>query len=96
MLDHGIGSDSLVLDRIGKDKRVNCRRRDDHRRLAGGTAGSRRCSRATSRSARSRASDQTDTDVFKQIQVQPFVDLSRLESVLVLIPKHAPWRRKVT
>ena len=30
---------------------------------------------------------QTDTDIFKDIQVQPFVDLSSLESVLVLIPK---------
>ena len=30
---------------------------------------------------------QTDTDIFQNIQVQPFVDLSSLESVLVLIPK---------
>ena len=46
-----------------------------------------RSSRATSRSATSRASGQTDTDIYKDIQVQPFVDLSSLESVLVLIPK---------
>ena len=30
---------------------------------------------------------QTDTDIFQNIQVQPFVDLSSLESVLVLVPK---------
>ena len=47
----------------------------------------RRSSRAGSRSGPSRASSQTDTDIYKQIQVQPFVDLSSLESVLVLIPK---------
>ena len=32
---------------------------------------------------------QNDTDIFKEIQVQPFVDFSSLESVLVLIPKPA-------
>ena len=30
---------------------------------------------------------QTDTDIYQNIQVQPFVDLSSLESVLVLVPK---------
>ena len=30
---------------------------------------------------------QNDTDIFKQIQVQPFVDFTSLQSVLVLIPK---------
>ena len=29
----------------------------------------------------------SDTDLFKQVQVQPFVDFSSLESVLVLVPK---------
>ncbi len=33
---------------------------------------------------------QSDTDIYKDIQVQPFVDFSSLESVLVLIPKPAP------
>jgi cell shape-determining protein MreC len=36
---------------------------------------------------------QNDTDIFKNIQVQPFVDLSSLQSVLVLIPKQAAGRR---
>jgi cell shape-determining protein MreC len=30
---------------------------------------------------------QNDTDIFKQIQVQPFVDLGSVQSVLVLLPK---------
>jgi cell shape-determining protein MreC len=30
---------------------------------------------------------QKDTDLYKQIQVQPFVDFSSLRSVLVLVPK---------
>ncbi len=33
---------------------------------------------------------QNETDIFKQIQVQPFVDLSSLQSVLVLVPKAKP------
>lgn len=32
---------------------------------------------------------QTDTDLYKQIQVQPFVDFSSLSSVIVLVPKRA-------
>ena len=63
------------------------RRHDHDRRLAAPAARSRRSSRATSRSAYVSSVGQTDTDIFKNIQVQPFVDLSSLESVLVLIPK---------
>jgi rod shape-determining protein MreC len=33
---------------------------------------------------------QNETDIYKQIQVQPFVDLSSLQSVLVLVPKPKP------
>jgi hypothetical protein len=29
-----------------------------------------------------------DVDTFKSIQVQPFVDFSALQSVIVLVPKH--------
>jgi rod shape-determining protein MreC len=32
-------------------------------------------------------SGQSDTDLFKQVQIQPFVDFSALQSVVVLIPK---------
>ena len=31
---------------------------------------------------------QSDTSYFKQIQVQPYVDFSGLDSVIALIPKH--------
>jgi rod shape-determining protein MreC len=31
--------------------------------------------------------NQTDVDLFKQIQIQPFVDFSKLDTVLVLVPK---------
>jgi rod shape-determining protein MreC len=31
---------------------------------------------------------QLDTDLFKQVQIQPFVKFSSLSSVLVLVPKH--------
>jgi hypothetical protein len=30
---------------------------------------------------------QTDTSYFKQIQVQPYVDFSGLDSVIALVPK---------
>ncbi len=89
LLDHGTGANSLVLDRIGKDKVVN----------AGDTvitAGSQVDSDLPSIFPRNIAIgyvsgvSQSDTDIFKDIQVQPFVDFSSLESVLVLIPRPAP------
>ncbi len=89
LLDHGTGANSLVLDRIGKDKVVN-----------GGdtiiTAGSQVDSNLPSLFPRNIAIgyvsgvSQNDTDIFKDIQVQPFVDFSSLESVLVLIPIPKP------
>jgi len=33
---------------------------------------------------------QNETDIYKQIEVQPFVNLSSLQSVLVLVPKQRP------
>jgi hypothetical protein len=50
----------------------------------------RRSSRRASRSARFTSVGQNETDIFKQIQVQPFADLSSLQSVLVLVPKPKP------
>jgi rod shape-determining protein MreC len=88
VLDHGTGSDSLILDRIGKDKAVNY---GDMIITAGSQSGSKLPSIfprgipiGTVTSV-----NQTDTDIFKDIEVSPFVDLSSLESVLVLIPKPA-------
>jgi rod shape-determining protein MreC len=88
VLDHGTGSDSLILDRIGKDKAVNYGDMII-------TAGSQTDTKLPSIFPRGipigtvTSVNQTDTDVFKDIEVSPFVDLSSLESVLVLIPKPA-------
>ena len=86
ILEHGSGTDSLVLDRVTKEKRV----------VAGDlviTAGSPGNGKLPSLYPRNipigsvSSVGQNDIDIFKEIQVQPFVDLSSLESVLVLIPK---------
>jgi rod shape-determining protein MreC len=86
ILDHGTGSSSLVLDEIGKDKSVSV---GDLVITAGSQTGSKLPSlypRGLPIGFISSVS-QVDTDVYKQIEVQPLVDLSSLESVLVLIPK---------
>ena len=64
----------LRLDRVPKEQRV---RSGDTIVTAGLAArrGSRRSTRAGSRSAGSRASGSTDTDLYKQVQVEPFADL---------------------
>ena len=87
-LDHGVGSDSLILDQIGDDLRVNS---DDTIVTAGSPTGAG--AKFPSLYPRDipigyvSSVGQSDTDVYKDIQVQPFVDLSSLETVLVLIPK---------
>jgi rod shape-determining protein MreC len=86
ILDHGTGAASLVLDGVGKDKNVGV---GDLVITAGSQAGSKLASlypRGIPIGFISSVS-QADTDVYKQIEVQPLVDLSSLESVLVLIPK---------
>ncbi len=91
ILDHGVGSDSLVFDRIGKDLRVDYQ---DTLITAGSPAGGKLPSLFPRNIAIGYVSSvgQNDTDVFKDIQIQPFVDLSSLEAVLVLIPKQAVAR----
>jgi rod shape-determining protein MreC len=86
ILDHGSGANSLVLDRIGKDKNVSYQ---DTIITAGSPSGSKFPSLFPRNIPIGSVSSvgQTDTEIFKQIQVQPFVDLSSLESVLVLIPQ---------
>ncbi len=88
LLDHGTGANSLVLDRIGKDKIVNG---GDTIITAGSQVGSKLLSIFPRNIAIGYVSgvSQSDTDIFKDIQVQPFVDFSSLESVLVLTPKPA-------
>ena len=86
ILDHGSGATSLVLDGVGKDKSVSV---GDLVITAGSQSGSKLASlypRGIPVGFISSVS-QADTDVYKQIEVQPLVDLSSLESVLVLVPK---------
>jgi rod shape-determining protein MreC len=87
IVKHGEGGlDTLVLDRVTKDQRV----------VAGDpvvTEGSPPGARLPSIYPRGikigvvTSVGQNDTDLYKQIQVQPFVDFSSLSSVLVLVPK---------
>jgi rod shape-determining protein MreC len=86
ILDHGVGSDSLIFDRIGKDLRVDYQ---DTIITAGSPSGDKLPSLFPRDIPIGTVSSvgQNDTDVYKDIEVQPFVDLSSLEYVLVLIPK---------
>ena len=86
LLDHAAGSSALVLDRVGKDvPPVNA---DDTIITAGSpTAGLPSLFPRGILIGFVSSVGQSDTDVFKDIQVQPFVDFSSLQSVLVLVPK---------
>jgi rod shape-determining protein MreC len=86
MLQQGSAPNSLVLNRVGKDKQVE---NGDTIMTAGSPGGSdlpsifpRYILIGTVTSV-----SQLDTDIFKTIQVQPFANLSSLQSVLVLVPK---------
>ena len=88
LLEHGSGTNSVALYRVTKDKKV----------MAGDTiitAGSPGKGLLPSVYPRGvligsvTSVGQNDTDLFKQIQVNPFVDLSSLQSVIVLVPKPA-------
>jgi rod shape-determining protein MreC len=86
VLDHGAGS-SLVLDNVGKDKqKVGV---GDTIITAGSPAGSKLSSLFPRdiRIGYVSSSTQIDTEIYQNIQVEPFVDFSSLESVLVLVPK---------
>jgi rod shape-determining protein MreC len=86
VIRHGAGSgDALILDRVPKEERVQ---RDDVVVTSG-----RRFGLLPSIYPRNipigivTSVGQTDIDVHQQIQVEPFVDFSSLDSVLVLIRK---------
>jgi rod shape-determining protein MreC len=86
MLEHGSGSDSLVLTRVGKDKQVE----PGDKIITAGSPGGSELPSIYPRNIPVgvvTSADQSETDIFKRIQVEPFVDLSSLQSVLVLVPK---------
>ena len=81
----GSSTDSLVLDRVTKDKRVGA---GDTIITAGSPANDQLPSLYPRGIPVGTVSSvgQYDTDIFKQIQVQPYADVSSLQSVLVLVP----------
>jgi rod shape-determining protein MreC len=86
ILEHGSTPDSLSLNRVGKDKRIEL---GDTIVTAGSPGGGQLPSLFPRNILIGTVTswNQTDTDIFKHIQVQPFVDLTSLQSVLVLVPK---------
>jgi rod shape-determining protein MreC len=86
ILQHGSASNSLALARVTKDKQV---RAGDTIVTAGSLGGGELPSLYPKNILIGTVTSvgQNDVDLFKQIQVQPFVDLTALQSVIVLVPK---------
>lgn len=92
IIRHGLSSgDSLVFDRVTKD---NVAARGDIVITAGWKSG-----KLASLYPRGipigvvTSVGELDTDIYKQIEVDPFVDFSSLDSVLVLVPKDTAKKR---
>jgi rod shape-determining protein MreC len=87
ILRHGSGTDTLILDRVSKVPYV---KRGDVIMTAG-SPGKGQLPSLYPRGieiGKVTSVSQADTDYFKQIQVEPYVDFSSLQSVLVLVPKN--------
>jgi rod shape-determining protein MreC len=86
ILEHGSTPDSLVLNRVTKDKIVEV---GDTIVTSGSQTGDRFPSIFPRDLLIGKVASvgQSETDIFKTIQVEPLVDLSALRSVLVLVPK---------
>jgi rod shape-determining protein MreC len=86
ILQHGSASNSLALTHVTKDKNVE---EGDTIVTAGSLGGGQLPSLFPKDILIGTVTSvgQNDVDLFKQIQVQPFVDLTALESVIVLVPK---------
>jgi len=86
ILEPGSPSDTLSFTSVGKDKRVQ---NADTVVTAGSPGGGKLPSifPANIPIGSVTSVGQNETDIYKQIQVQPFVDFSSLQSVLVLVPK---------
>ena len=77
--------ETLVLDRVRKEDRV---RRGDEIVTAGWRAGALSSLYPKGIAiGRVTSVGQTDTDLFQQVQVDPYVDFGSLDAVLVLVPK---------
>jgi rod shape-determining protein MreC len=85
-LQRGSTDDALALTRVGKDKRVE---QGDTIVTAGSPGEGELPSLFPANIPIGVVTSvgQNETDIFKQIQVQPFVDFSSLQSVIVLVPK---------
>jgi rod shape-determining protein MreC len=93
ILQHGSSGDSLSLTRVGKDKQVA----DADTVVTAGSPGTDKLPSLFPSGIPIgvvTSVGQNSTDIFKQIEVQPFVDLSSLQSVLVLVPKPKPAKHK--
>ena len=89
LLEHGSGTNSVALYRVTKDKRVEA----GDTIITAGSPGKGLLPSVYPRGILIGAVTsvgQNDTDLFKQIQVQPFVDFGSLQAVIVLIPKPTP------
>ncbi len=83
LIRHGQGGQTLVLDRVSKDQVVS---RGDVIITAGWRSGDLSSIYPKGIPVGVATSvGQTDTDIFKQVQVEPFVKFSNLESVIVLV-----------
>jgi rod shape-determining protein MreC len=89
ILERGSSGNTVSLTRVGKDKRVDYL---DTIVTAGSPGGGSLPSifPANIPIGTVTSVGQNETDIFKQIQIQPFADLSSLQSVLVLVPKPKP------
>jgi rod shape-determining protein MreC len=86
IIEHGSTSDSLVFSQVTKDKQVEV----GDTIVTAGSPGEGQLPSLFPRNlviGVVTSAGQADTDIFKSIQVQPYVDLGSLQSVLVLVPK---------
>jgi rod shape-determining protein MreC len=85
LVRHTGGGDQLILDRVQKELDV----RPNDTIVTAGSPDPKLPSAypAGIQIGRVTGVSQNDVDIYKQIQVQPFVDFSSLESVIVLVPK---------
>jgi rod shape-determining protein MreC len=87
LVRHGQGQ-AMILDRVTKDQRVN----ETDTIVTAGTRSKQYPSLYPGGIPIGQVTTvgQSDTSTFKQIQVQPYVDFSGLDSVIALVPKRKP------